>query len=114
MSGMMLRNRKQQEQFSAAIGGTSGTKGNKGGKLKQSKKPEKEDETSQSSTAPTPDEEQAACLAKQNLIKQAWPKCNNIIYHGLGKMTTGAYEAALKDISWESKFLNAGKKMEVS
>ena len=107
---MMLRNKKQQEQFSAAIGGTSGTKGNKGGKSKQSKKMEKEHETSQSSTAPTPHKEWAACLAKQNLIKQAWAKHNNIIYCGLGKMTAGAYKAALKDISWETKFLNAGKK----
>ena len=56
MSGLTLRNKKQ-EQFSAAIGGTSGTKGNKGGKSKQSKKPVQEDETSQSSTAPMPDEE---------------------------------------------------------
>ena len=82
MSGMLLRNKKQQEQFSAAIGGTSGTKGNKGRKLKQSKKPDQEDETSQSSTAPTPDEEWGACLTKQNLIKEAWAKCNNIINHG--------------------------------
>ena len=71
MSGMMLRNKKQQEQFSAAIGRTSGTKGNKGRKSKQSKKPEKEDETSKSSTAPTPDEDQGEHLTKQNLIKEA-------------------------------------------
>ena len=56
MSGMTLTNKKQ-EQFSAAIGGTSGTKENKGGKSKESKNPVQEDETLQSSTAPTPDEE---------------------------------------------------------
>ena len=113
MSGMTLRNKKQ-EQFSAAIGGTSGTKGNKGGKSKQSKKPVQEDETSQSSTAPTPDEEWGMHLTKQNLIKEAWAKCNNVIFRGLGKMTAQAYEAALKKIQWEDKFKKCGKKTKVS
>ena len=113
MSGMTLRNKKQ-EQFSAAIGGISGTKGNKGGKSKQSKKLVQEDETLQSSTAPTPDEEWGAHLSKQNLIKEAWAKCNNIIFHGLGKMTAQAYEAALKNIQWGDKFKKCGKKTEVS
>ena len=105
---------KKQEQFSAAIGGTSGTKGNKGGKSRQSKKLVQEDETSQSSTAPTPDEEWGACLTKQNLIKEAWAKRNNVIFRGLGKMMAQAYEAALKNFQWEDKFKKCGKKTEVS
>ena len=110
---MTLRNEKQ-EQFSAAIGGTSGTKGNKGNKSKKSKNLVQEDETSQSSTAPTPDEEWGACLTKQNLIKEAWAKCNNVIFRGLGKMTAQAYEAVLKNIQWEDKFKKCCKKTEVS
>ena len=74
MSGMMLRNKKQQETFSEAIGATTGTRGNKGGKMKSSKKLDQEDDTYQSSTSATPDDKWAAHLTKQNLIKEAWSK----------------------------------------
>ena len=78
----------------------------------------KRDETSQQSTStittPTDDSDaHNAHLAKQNLIKEAWSKRNNVIYGGLGKMMAQAYEAALKNIKWEDKFKKCGKKTEV-
>ena len=102
-----------QETFSVAISG-SGGHGNKGSKPKSSKKLEEEDDTSQASTSTADQGQKAeeawtALLTKQNIIKDAWAKRNNVIYQGLGKMTGGAYEAALKNIQWDPKYLKPGK-----
>ena len=52
-------------------------------------------------------------LAKHEDIKQAWQKRNNMIFRGAGKMTAGAYIAAVSKVQWEHKFLVKGTKKQV-
>ena len=52
-------------------------------------------------------------LKKQKDIQEAWAKCNKAVFKVLGKMTTGAYQAALKNVKWEKRFKKKGKNMQV-
>ncbi|MCG8622312.1 MAG: hypothetical protein MJE68_10010, partial [Proteobacteria bacterium] len=103
---MNLRNKKQS--FDEAIWP-------KGGRKKKPSTPKNtDDDDSQTvSEADKQEERRQQCLAKQESIHQAWAKRKNIIFKGLGKMTHLAYEVALKDINFESKFQKKGKQTEV-
>ena len=41
-------------------------------------------------------------------------KCNKAIFRGAGKMTLRAYAAAVSKINWEPKFLEKGRKTQVT
>ena len=97
-------------------------------------KPSEQDEIIEASTSTTvepsnelsllTDEERAAALQaekerKEHLqmhkdIASAWEKCNKAIFRGAGKMTLGAYAAAVSKINWELKFLEKGRKTQVT
>ena len=47
-------------------------------------------------------------------ITLTWEKCNKAIFRGAGKMTSGAYAAAVSKINWEPKFLEKGRKTQVT
>ena len=93
-------------------------------------KPEEQDKTIQASTSTTvepsnelpllTDKERAAALQaekerKDHLqmhkdITSAWEKHNKAIFRGAGKVTSGAYAAAVLKINWEPKFLENREK----
>ena len=64
-------------------------------------------------------EEQAAeqarleTLAKHGKIKKAWEKRNKMVFRGTGKMTAGAYAAAVSKVVWEPKYLVQGTRKQV-
>ena len=47
-------------------------------------------------------------------ITSVWEKCNKAIFRGAGKMTAGAYAAAVSKIDWELKFQEEGSKTQVT
>ena len=47
-------------------------------------------------------------------ITSAWEKHNKVIFRGAGKMTSGAYAAAVSKINWQLKFLEKGRKTQVT
>ena len=97
-------------------------------------KPQEQEENIQASTSTTvepsnelpllTDEERAAalqaekerkdCLQMHKDIASAWKKCNKAIFRGTGKMTLGAYAVAVSKINWEPKFLEKGRKTQVT
>ena len=97
-------------------------------------KPLEQDEIIEASTSTTvelsnelpllTDEERAAALQAEKERKErlqmhkditlAWEKCNKAIFRGAGKMTLGAYAAAVSKINWELKFLEKGRKTQVT
>ena len=52
-------------------------------------------------------------LKKQKDIQEVWAKRNKAVFKVLGKMTAGAYQAALKNVKWEKRFKKKGKNMQV-
>ena len=60
-------------------------------------------------TALQAEKERKECLQMHKDIALAWEKCNKAIFRGAGKMTLGAYAAAVSKINWELKFLNLKK-----
>ena len=52
-------------------------------------------------------------IAKHERIKQAWQKRNKMLFKGAGKMTAGAYNAAVAKVVWEPKYLVKGKGTQV-
>ena len=102
-------------------------------KVSQEKPPE-QDEIIEASTSTTVEpsnelplltnEERAAALQaekerkehfqKHKDIASAWEKCNKALFRGAGKMTSEAYAAAVSKINWELKFLEKGRKTQVT
>ena len=52
-------------------------------------------------------------LAKHGKIKKAWEKRNKMVFRGAGKMTAGAYAAAVLKVVWEPKYLVQGTRKQV-
>ena len=60
------------------------------------------------------EKERKECLQMHKDIASAWEKCNKAIFRGAGKMTSGAYAVAVSKINWEPKFLEKGRKTQVT
>ena len=59
------------------------------------------------------DNEISLRLKKQKDIQEAWARRNKAVFKVLGKMTAGAYQAALKNVKWEKTFKKKGKNKQV-